>query len=347
MALKIKIKGQNFEFFNEFNLNLKYNSIASTFSIAGVFDELNINQKNLFKPLQFNNVDVYYDNEKLITGTILTNSSSIENKETVYSLAGYSKTGILEDCQIPLSEFPLQFDNLTLKEIIEKLIRPFKLKLIVDNSIRDLANKIYEKTTAEVNQTIKVYLTDLASQRGLILSHDNNGNLLLTKPQINKQSISTYDENVPATKISLVVNGQRLHSVITVLRQASFDVDVPGEEFVNNTLITQFRPTTIEQTSGQNDQILNFAKNIRGSELRNIKLTIETDRWKWYDGKRLHLITPNNIIDVISPSNYIPKRKSFFVEEVNIKGTSEGEKAIIKCVIPESFNNEQPTKFIA
>ncbi len=347
MSLRVKIRGKSFQYFNTFTLNLKYNAIASAFSIDGIYDQMNIEQKNLFKPLSYHDVEVFYQDEKLITGTALNNSTSIENKETTVGLSGYSKPGILEDCQIPTTIYPLQFDNLSLKEIIEILIKPFNLNLKIDTNITELASKIYEKTTAEAGQDIKGYLTDLASQRGLILSHDNLGNLLLTRPKINRPSIATYREGVPSTRISLSVNGQALHSKITVLRQASFDVDVAGEEIVDNTLISQFRPTTKEQTSGQNDQILNFAKNIRGSELRNIKLTVVTDRWRWYDGKKSRIILPNNIIDIISPSNYIPNRTSFFVEDVDIEGTSEGEKATIKCVLPECFSGEQPINFIA
>ena len=90
-----------------------------------------------------------------------------------------------------------------------------------------------------------------------------------------------------------------------------------------------------------------FAKKSRGSELRAIQLTIETDRWQWYDGKRLRLIQPNSIIDVISPSNNINRRTRFFVEEVTFEGSTTVNKAVLKCVLPECYTGGEPKNVFA
>lgn len=338
--LSLKISGRRFDYFNSFNLNLKYNSIASTFSFEGlIYDN---ETKALFKPLTYKEAKIYMSDELLMTGTILNTATSAENQETLANISGYAKTGILYDCNIPTSLYPLQSDKLTLREITDKLIRPFSIKLVVDELIKTSADQKYEKSTSDSNQSIISYISELAKQKNIIVSHDVNGNLLFTKLNLKQKSVATYIEDMPSTKISLSVDGQSMHSNLTVVRQASIEVDNPGEKTLKNDLVSIYRPIVKEQTEGSNNDTEDSANTILGSELRNIELTIETDRWMWTDGKQVNIIKPNNIIEVLSPSNFINQRTRFFVESITYNGNQEGIKATINCVIPEVYNGNKP-----
>ena len=65
------------------------------------------------------------------------------------TISGYSLTGVLEDCEIPPKIYPLQSDNLSLKQIAQKIIAPFGLKMIVDSSVESLMNSSFKKSTAK------------------------------------------------------------------------------------------------------------------------------------------------------------------------------------------------------
>lgn len=338
--LSLKISGQRFEFFNEFNVSLTFNSVSSTFSFTGLV--LNETQKDLFKPLSFRETQILFENEILITGTSLNTTTSVESNIILGNISGYSKTGVLEDCTIPISLYPLQSDGLSLREITERLLIPFGLRLNIDSLVSTQANKKYQVINAESEQKIINYITELAKQRNIIVTHNNLGNLLFTRLNANTPSVATYTEGMPSTKISLSVNGQGLHSVISVQKQASIETDVPGEQTISNLLIDVFRPLVIKQTTGDNDDIQSNAKSIRSSELRNLSLIIETDRFKWTDGKTISIIKPNNIIEVQSPSNFINNRTRFFVERVDYNGNNEGISAVLTCVLPEVYTGNQP-----
>jgi len=338
--LSLKISGKRFDFFDKFDVSLIYNSFASTFSFEGLI--VNDEQKALFKPLSFHDVQVLFGDDIFLTGTGLNTSMSIENSQSLGGISGYSKPGVLEDCEIPVSSYPLQSDGLSLKQITEKLLKPFGLKLIIDGSVSTEANKVYQKSTAEQSQKIKDYLTELAKQRNIVITHDFEGNLVFTRLNVNIPSVATYVEGMPTTKISLSVNGQGFHSDISVQKQATIEVDSPGEQNIKNSLISKFRPTVKKQTSGDNNDTESSAEMIRASELRNITLTIETDRWKWTDGKKVNIIKPNMIIDVLSPSNFINKKTRFFVERVDYKGDNSGSSAVLSCVLPECYTGKQP-----
>ncbi|MDD5013671.1 MAG: hypothetical protein PHW73_01035 [Atribacterota bacterium] len=338
--LSIKISGQKFDNWNNFKLSLAYNSVASTFSFDGLV--LTKEQKQLFKPLSYHACQVHFENELLLTGTIISTSTSIDNNKNLGGISGYAKPGVLEDCPVPISLYPLQSDGMTLREISEKLLKPFEISIVVDSQVSAEMDKKYEKSTADPSSSVKDYLCELAKQRNIVITHTASGSLLFTRAQSDKQSIATYIEGKPSTRISLSTNGQGLHSEITVQKQATIGTDVAGEETIKNNLISIFRPTVTNQTSGDNNDTSNSAKMVRASELKNITLTIETDRWKWYDGKKLYMIKPNEIIEVESPSNFINKRTRFFVESVDLTGNQEGVNAVINCVMPETYSGEEP-----
>jgi prophage tail gpP-like protein len=343
--LSIKISGQKFDNWNNFKLSLAYNSVASTFSFDGLV--LTPEQKQLFKPLSYHSCQVYFDKELLLSGTIISTSTSVDNNVNLGGIAGYAKPGVLEDCPMPLSLYPLQSDGMSLKEIAEKILKPFAISMVIDSQVTADMDKKYDKSTADASQTVKDYLCELAKQRNIVITHTNGGALLFTRAKSDKQSIATYTEGKPSTKISLSCNGQGIHSDITVQKQATIETDIAGEETVKNNLIKIFRPTVIAQSSGDNDDTSNSAKMIRASELRNITLSVETDRWKWYDGKKLYMIKPNEIIEVESPSNFINKRTRFFVESVELSGNQEGVNAVINCVLPETYSGDEPKNIFA
>lgn len=340
--LTLKIKGKKFNFFNDFTVALNYNGIASGFSFSGLYDINNAEQKALFKPLQYHDVEVYYKDILILTGTALSTNTGISDKKELATISGYSKPGVLEDSELPLSLYPLEFDGLTLKEITEKVIAPFGLKLTVDEVVKAEVNKIFETISIESNQTIKDFLASLAKQRNVVLTHNAKGEVVYTRLNINKPSIATYRQNIPTTNIALSVNGQGLHSEISTQKQATLDSDVAGEATIKNTLIPVYRPTVKDQDSGDNNDTENAAKMVRGAELRNIKLNVDTDRWQWFDGKKLHIIKPNEIIDIIAPDIFLSDRTRFFVERVTLSGDEKSTTAGIECVLPETYSGDEP-----
>ncbi len=352
----LKIAGKRYDFFDEFTLNLSYNNIASAFTFSGFFDPDNKTQRELFRPLQYKSVEVYGYGKKLLTGTILNTSTSVSNTKDLATVSGYSKTGVLGDSSIPLEMYPLQFDNLTLKEIATKLITPFGISLSsnsifaegetqsqdknLDGDIQKGLNAKFDKTNADIGVSVADYLNDICKQRGLVLTHNQYGQLVITKPDTSRKSIATYIEGKPSTRIALSVNGQDLSSRITAVKQASIGTDQEGEASVNNNLVSVKRDRVVTQNSGSNDDAISVAKNTLANQYRAIRLTIETDRWQWYDGKTLRIIQPNQIIEVESPNNFLKKRTRFFVERVNFTGDRKEEKATITAVLPESFTGD-------
>jgi len=342
MNLKIndRIKVRDIEFFNNFNLTLRYDSIASTFNFGFYFDPSNPEHRELACVSHFHEAIIEHNGETLVTGYILAQSFTDQAEKQLVQFAGYSLSGVLEDCQIPPSLYPLQSDGLTLRQIATKLIKPFKLSMIVDSAVDKKMDKVYPKTTAKETQSIKDYLNELAGQRNIVLSHDSAGRLLFTEAKADQQPILIIGpEGLPGVTMALSFSGQQLHSEITVLKQADSGGGNAGQITIANPYVPiVYRPKVVTQSSGDDNDTQEAARMSLSEELRNIVLTINIDRWE-INGV---LIRPNNTIRINNPNLFLFKEVDWFVESINFVGDNTKETAVLTCVLPEVHTKKTP-----
>lgn len=342
MILRIndRIRNKQIDFFDKVNVSLRYDSIASAFSFVGYFNHENAEHKDIYCVGHYHKATLEHNNERLLHGYILSENFDDSKSVSPVSISGYSLPGVLEDCQIPTSLYPLQSDGLTLREIATKLIAPFGLKMIVDPLVSSEMDKVYDKTTADASQSIKGYLQELASQRNVIISHTVDGAIYFTRARINAKPILNYGgDGLPCPKMSFQFDGQGMHSHITVIKQPSKDGDNAAETTIKNPYVPfVYRPKVVVQNSGDDIDTDQAAKNVLSEELKNLKLTFTTDRWE-IDGT---IIKPNNIITVLNPRVYLYKRTEWFIEQVDYTGDTKGLTATLTCVLPEVYNNKTP-----
>lgn len=336
-----RLRNRKVKFFDKFSMSLRYDSMGSTFSFNCYFDPTNTEQKELLCIGHYHIARIYYNKQLLLTGYIVTTGFSGGSTNQWAAVGGYSLPGVLEDSTIPIDAYPLQYDGLSLRQISEKLIPYFKLKMVVDASVAAEMDKVYDKTEASETESVKDFLSKLASQRDVLISHNPAGDLVYTKAKTKQTPIITYggDGGIPCPEMKLMFNGQGMHSHITVMKQADEDGGNAGQATIRNPYVPYvFRPKTITQNSGDDNDTEQAAKNALSTELKNLKLTINTDRWD-VNGK---VITPNSIIDVTNPAIYLYKKTSWFVESVDFVGDSKSETAVINCCVPEAYNGGTP-----
>lgn len=350
MILKIndRINNRTVDFFNSFSLNLVHDAIGSSFGFSFYFDPYNKEHKELACVSHFHEVTLEHNGELLLTGILLMQGFKHSSVKELCSFSGYSLPGVLEDCEIPTSLYPLQSDNLTLKEIAEKLIKPFGIKMEIDSSVSDRMNKKFDTSNASETSTIKSYLTELATQKKIIISHNEKGELLFTESKTNIEPLINFDgrignangEIIPATSIELTFDGQGMHSHITLQKQASQDGGNAGEAEIRNPYVigSVFRPTVKTQSSGDDIDTSLACRQELSRELKNMKLTITLDRWE-IAGK---IIKPNNIITIIDPEVYIYKKTDWFIESVTFDGDEKKNTCTLNCVLPEVYSQQVP-----
>jgi prophage tail gpP-like protein len=255
--------------------------------------------------------------------------------------------GVLEDSSIPLATYPLQNDGLTLKQITEKLLKPFQIKLEVDPAVENLVNQAYPKTEASETQTVADYICELAKQKDIVVTHTNTGRLYFTKPNLDKPVITKFGQDLIGTDYLLTYNGQALSTPITVLKQADKDGGNAAQYTIDNPYVPKdtnhFRPKTLTQSSGDDNNTKEVAVNELKSQIKQaIKLEIQTDRWE-VNGK---VIMPGDLIEIENKDLYLFKKSKWFVEQVDLTGDNTKTTAKLTCVLPDVYSDQVPTKNI-
>jgi prophage tail gpP-like protein len=356
-----RIKLRNIKFFNDDKISLKYDSLASTFAFAMEFDPDNKEHAELACVSHIHECKLIYEHEDkseelLITGFMLSQAFQDDAKSHLANISGYTKTGVLEDCDIPISIYPLESNGLTFREIVQKVIKPFGdprkggFKFIVRSGKADSkftedqkVDRKIDKSTAPESKNIKEYLTELATQKNLVLSHTPEGNLLVTTANTGGKPLFEIDADrnpgVGYVSMSLVYNGQPMHSEITVIRQADIDGGNSAEYTIKNPLVPiVFRPRVVSLTSGDDVTIEEAARNELGKELKAITLNIVMDRATI----NKKFITPNNTIIVRNRKLFLYNKTKWFIEGVDFNGDAEKETVTLTCVLTYVYNNQTP-----
>ncbi len=218
--------------------------------------------------------------------------------------------------------------------------------MVVDPSVGSEMDKTYDKIEASETDSIKDFLSKLANQRDVVLSHNEFGNLVYTRAKTKQTPIITYggDGGIPCPEMKLTFNGQGMHSHITVMKQADEDGGNSGQSTIRNPYVPYvFRPKTLTQNSGDDIDTDQAAKNALATELKNLRVVINTDRWD-IDNK---IILPNTTIDVTNPAIYLYKKTRLFVESVDFSGDAKSSTAVINCCVPEAYNGDSPKYLFA
>lgn len=352
--MKIKINGQFVTFFNKGTINLKLDSIASTFGLQCRFNPENDNHKELFKPLQYHKIEIFNSKDKLIfTGTILNHSFTSNKDVNLVSISGYSLSGILEDVTIPPSLYPLENTNLSLKQIAQKLCNAYGIGLVVGSNAGNLnivaqdvdpdaetqSNITYKKTVASPTDTVKGYLSKLTSQRNILLSHDAKGNVVLFKPNDNQKPRYFFNSENSLSMASSY-QGQSMHSQINVVRQPSEEnAGVSTVDSITNPLIGKFRPTTKILSSGEDTDTSKAAINELASELKAIQVKVSL--LGLFDE-----IFPGEIVNIHNHEIYSFAYSRYMVAGITLNFDEKGETTDLDLVLPETYTGKVPRNIL-
>jgi prophage tail gpP-like protein len=170
--------------FNNVTVNLSFDSVADTFEMQVNFDPYNPTHRKIFKPGMLYPCTLKHGGVLIMVGTLMISKFSTSAVPTLTTIAGYSKTGVLEDC--PVVTEPLESNNLTFKQICERVTAHYGIAVAVDNEVSEACNKVLPRSVPKPDQSVKSYLDDIAKQLNVVLSHTTGGNLYLTRVKSDK-----------------------------------------------------------------------------------------------------------------------------------------------------------------
>ncbi len=339
--MKIKINGEYFDYFNDFSVTTGLDAVASVFQFTMMFDPANAAHRDICHPLTYKHIQFFHDDGKVFsTGTIVSHSFISKATREPVRISGYSMGGVIEDCPVPFELYPLQSDSRTLKEITQRLIKPFGLNLIIYDSAARACDQVIEKSVAQPGETIKDYLSKIACQKNIVLSHDVYGNLIYFKPDVKATSKGFFNKE-NALDFGADINGQALHSKLTMLRQQSKRGDTEGDDSVSpvgsvtNPLVKAYRPAVYVQSSGKETDTGISVMNALSDELKNIKFGFSLPNAE-------QDLSIGDIVEVQNEEVYLYNRTRMMVTNTIVSEDSKGSNLSVTLMLPETFGGGIP-----
>ncbi len=134
-------------------------------------------------------------NDKVITGYVDDWVPSYDDKQVIISVSGRDKTSDLIDCSIIYPSG--QFKNQTFTQIAKTVCQPFGINVIVETNV----GGAFTKVQIEQGETPHELLTRLARQRGLLLTTNGEGDLVITRASTKRAGVSLIlGENIKAAR---------------------------------------------------------------------------------------------------------------------------------------------------
>ena len=349
MGFEIYIKGTLYRRWTAADVQLTYDSAASAFSIESSFDTQDTAQKELLKSLSYPKVEIYVgarnpadDSNLLLTGVMTDDETSSTASPGGIRIGGYSLSGVLLDCEIPLESYPLQDDGKTLREITNKVLAPFGVNLFVNQVARTDAAKTVKQAKAGETEKAASYITKLAAQFNIIVGNTRQGELLFTRVLGRGATPrGVYVEGEGSfTSISKSVQGRQIFSRYTVLRQTEVDDNSPNnpQETVSETIVGAFRPQVKQQSTGGADTTGNAAKSARMAGYKAVRFVLTVSTFFYVDGS---IIKPNRVIKVKAPSIGLDTETELFVQQVTLSETAAGQTAVLTCLFKGALTGER------
>lgn len=336
--VSIVIDGKRFTGWTGYELGLSYDGF-DTFSFTSPYCEALEKLKECIMPFTFKNCLVYYDNDLIFKGTLLTPDPKLTDSDNTINLQGYPLCGILNDCTVPPALYPGNYESMNLKEIADKMGNAYGIKIIFDCD----PGGTFQEVNFEPTEKILSFLLKLCQQRKILYTNDNNGRLVFFKPKKESAFVTFKEGEVPLQTLTPKFKAQEFYSHITGFTKTSDDNPSRSFTWENKFLtkrgITRHQTITIDDAETAED-LENAVKAHAGRMFADcISLDLDCDTHKNQDGK---LFYKGMYAAIYSPAAMIHKETLLLARKVTLKRDVAAKTSNINLVLPGSFTDEIP-----
>lgn len=339
-SISILIDGNLFKFFTSYDLNFEIDTF-DTFSFSAPFDDSLKIYRDSFRPFSYKPVSIYYGKDLIFTGVLLAPQTSATADKKELKISGYSKPGILNDCMMPISSFPIDLNKQNLYQISSLLCPSYGIKFEFKSS----AGNPFDQVSLEADKNIFSFLSDLAKQRGLLMSNDAHGKLIFWQSQAGNPVASFKEGETPFISCAPSFNYQSFYSHITGVTSTTDTKNSAKYTYENKYLtklgILRNYNCTIEDVKDSEIKQAVISKAGRMfAESASYELTVHGHK-----DRSGNLYKKNSLITLLSPGAMVYIESKFLIKSLTLSRDEKGDTAKMSLVLPGAYTGEIPSKF--
>lgn len=335
----VMINGQEYRFFNSIEFYSRFDSFDSCI-IAAPFEPDNLAFRKTFVPFSYADVDVFIGDELVFSGTQMGLTPQVTATSKVVTIEAYARCAVTNDSSLPVSSYPIELRGLKLDRIAQEICKPFpfKVKTNVDVGAK------FESASIKQQDKIYPFLVELAKQRDLLISNDENGDLLITRAVDENSVAQLYDDASPVLSVTPTHDNQNYFSDYTAIIPIMID-GLPAATYTakNKRLQNVLRVENYEANDAFNGEERQIAESRRARALANsisYQVSLATIR-----DPQGNLYTPNSYINLTAPTAMIYNDTKLFIRSVTLSLDGDSKTCTLDLVLPESFNGQDLERF--
>ncbi|MCK5606549.1 hypothetical protein KAR91_31895 [Candidatus Pacearchaeota archaeon] len=332
----LNIDDQRFRFWESMRITRSIDSM-DTLEFTAPLNVDNRAFRDTFLPFSYKTASVTVGGEALFKGTMLTPIPDLTGDRKSVAVSGYSIPGVLNDCVIPASAFPLEFNGQGLRDIAKVVAAYFGISV----EFTEQQGPVFERVAAEPTKKVFQFLSQLARQRNFVVSSTPEGKLLFQRSVASGKPVSRLAQGFPPiTTIAPQFNPQAYYSHITGLQPAGLGVDGSQYTAENSRLKGIIRPFTFKADDTKSGDIKAAVEAKAGYMFANaISYSVSVTTWRDSEG---NLWAPNTTVTLIASGAMIYSEYEFIIRSVSFSRTPNSETAELKLVLPGSFEGKIP-----
>ncbi|MGE0487320.1 MAG: phage baseplate assembly protein [Gammaproteobacteria bacterium] len=334
-VVTLAVSGGEFAGWTEVEIALGIEQVAGAFDIA--LSERWPGQAVARPIVEGERCAISIDGEVVITGNVDDVVPSFDAEHDRIQVRGRDATGDLVDCAAIHQGG--EWTGATLATIARDLLAPFSIPLTVETDVGGPWTHVFKLQTGE---TVFEALERAARMRGVLLTSDGRGGLVLTRAGRERIGTALVEgENI--------LGGQGYKSVrerfseYRVLAQSPGDDGGFGETVAalsaveKDAGVGRYRPLIIHAEDNADQAALErrarWEKNVRIGRATRPRLTVHG--WSHADG----VWRPNRLVEVRSPT--LKAEGEFLITEVRLRQSNQdGTTAVLTLARPEAFDVE-------
>lgn len=330
----LKVGGDAFRYWEAVRIKRSLDSIDTVSFSAPFVDGI--------RPFSYLDIEVSIGSEAIFAGTLVSVVPSVEAEARRLAVDAYATCGVLNDCTMPASSYPLEFRDQTLAEIAPTLADAFGVG--VSFAGLNIAGAPFPQVAIQPGEKVLEFLQKLAKQRNLIIGSSPDGGVEFRQPAaLGLPTAALVQGQAPLQSVAPRFNNQEFYSHVTGLEVAAVGKAGAQATTKNSTLSGIVRPFAFElkDTENADSQAAVDAKAAR-MFAGAVSYSVTVATWRDSIGQ---LWEPGKFLTLEAPDAFVPNAFSFMIRGVIFERSAEGTFATLELVLPGVFGGDLPRVF--
>lgn len=334
--VSLLIDGSRFRLWDRIRFTRSIDAM-DTVEFGSPFDSSAPGMRETFRPFSYKPIEVKVGGEQLFSGTLVSVDPIVDNGQITVAASAYTLPGVLNDCTLPASSYPTEYDGLDLSGIASAIADDFGLAV----EFPDGPGPIFERVACDPGKKALAFLVELAQQRNLIVSSNASGAVVFLRPKPVGTPVARLQQGEsPVMSVTPRFNPQQYHSHITGIEPVIPGLEGSQYTVKNPRLAGVVRPLTFTATDTEGGDVT-AAVEAKASRMFGSMASYSVQVATWRD-RNGDLWAPDTTVALEAPDAMIYSEYNFIVRSVAFDRDGSSETATLDLVVPGSFSGQQP-----